>query len=257
MMLVMARLGSAQGVNAPVAGIVLDDANRLVPVHGVFGNLLRGKPITLPAGSKGALVSASFSDNSGLLKSASAFVITDGSGQEQSSEQATDGGSAMASFASNGSLQWFCAGACITLQTPQGATVSTAIAGGTVVALGATTAQSISLLTSSGTQLWSSSLSTAAQSISDQLAVSGATPAMGFNGGWLTTSATGLIWTAPNGATTPIRIPSPVQTLQASGSRTVSINARWMINGALQLLEIPVRPQVPPKPRTLPVLVTR
>jgi hypothetical protein len=103
MMLVMARLGSAQGVNAPVAGIVLDDANRLVPVHGVFGNLLRGKPITLPAGSKGALVSASFSDNSGLLKSASAFVITDGSGQEQSSEQATDGGSAMASFASNGS----------------------------------------------------------------------------------------------------------------------------------------------------------
>ena len=116
MMLVMARLGRAQGVNAPVAGIVLDDANRLVPVHGVFGNLLRGKPITLPAGSKGALVSASFSDNSGLLKSASAFVITDGSGQEQSSEQATDGGSAMASFASNGSLQWFCAGACITLR---------------------------------------------------------------------------------------------------------------------------------------------
>jgi len=252
-LILLAQLGIAQGVNAPVAGVVLDGANRLVPVHGVFGNLVRGGTIVLP----GAFISASFTDARGLLKSAAAFVITDGSGQEQSSITTTDSGAAMASFASDGSLQWFCAGACVTLQTLQGATFSTVNGGGTVVALGATTGQSLSLLTLSGKQLWSSSLSTADQSISNQVAVSGATPAIGFNGGWLTTSTAGLVWTALNGTTTAIPVSSPVQTLQASGSRTVCINSRWMLNGALQLLEIPIKPQIPPRPRTSPALVTR
>ncbi len=253
LLLLAARMSIAQGVNAPIAGVVLDPAGRLIPIHGVFGNLLRGESIPLP----GAFISASFSDNAGLLKSASAFVITDRSGQEQSSIESTVSGAAMASFASDGSLQWFCAGACMTLQTRQGATISTANIGGAVVALGLTAGQSIPLLTLSGNQLWSCSLSTADQLTSNQVAVSGATPAIAFNGGWLTTSAAGLIWTAPNGTTTAIPVPSPVQSLQASGSRTVSINARWMLNGALQLLEIPVRPQVVPKPRASPVLVTR
>ncbi len=94
-----ARLSLAQGVNAPVAGMVLDGANRLVPVHGVFGNLLRGESIALPS----AFISASFSDTSGLLKSAAAFVITDGSGQEQSSIHAADSGAAIGVIC----IRWF------------------------------------------------------------------------------------------------------------------------------------------------------
>ena len=252
-----ARLCSGQ-IAGPMAGVVLDPQNHLVPVHGVFGTLLRAEPVALPAELEGAPLSASFSDTSGLLKSATAWVVTDGAGQMQNSVQSSGAGPAMASFAADGSLQWFCAGACTTLETTAGERISTANAGGNVVGLGVTATDRIPILTASGAQLWSGSFSVTDQTVSNQIAVSGVTPAIAFNGGWLTTSPAGLIWNAPSGATTNIAISQPVQSLQASSSRTVCINGRWMLNAALQVLEIPVKPHDPPaKVRGGPAVVAR
>ncbi len=153
----------------------------------------------------------------------------------------------LASFGSDGSLQWFCAGVCFSLQNTTGQSFSTSNSGGTVVALGvaqgAGAAQSVPLLTLAQTQLWSSSLRVADQSDSSQIAISGGTPAIAFNGGWLTTSSSGLIWTPSSGAAMAIPVAEPVQSLQASSSRTVCINAHWMLNSDLLLLEIPARPR--------------
>ena len=237
-----ARIGSAQSVAAPVAGLVLEKGTRLVPVRGVFGTLLRGDAIVLPAELAGVPVSAAFSDTAGLLKSTTAFVITDGSGQTVRQVASADPAVALASFGADGSVHWFCAGSCFSLQNTGGRTLSTSNTGGTVIALGVAT-QTIPLLTLAGKQLWSSSLSVADQSVSNQIAISGGMPAIAFNGGWLTTSSTGLIWTDANGAATAIPTTEPVQSLQAASSRTVCINAHWMLNSAMLLLEIPARPR--------------
>ncbi len=239
----MARAGGAQGVDSPLAGLVLDQYDRIVPVHGVFGNLLRGEPIALPPELDGKPVSAVFSDAIGVLKSAANLVIVDGSGREQQSIQVSGDGPAMVSFAADGSLQWFCAGSCAALRSLQGATVA-APNTGAIVALGSTAGGSVPVLTQSGGQLWSSLLNLSDSSVSNQVAIPGSTPAVALNAGWLTTTATGLIWTDLSGTATAIAMTEPVKTLEPAGSRTAAINRRWLLNGTLQLLEIPVRPHL-------------
>ncbi len=231
----------AQTLSAPIAGLVLDDEGRMLSIAGVPGNLLPGQPMAdVTAGHP--ILAAGFSSKMGALKTASQVISVDANGVFQSSREAP-AGSALFGFAADGTLQWTCFPGAHQLQSMSGsALLDISGWGDSIVALGPVNGDSIAVLVTKGSQLWSQTVDTGTGAISSQTPVNGSAPAVFFEGGWLSAGAGALLWQPFAGGGTSQKIPFPgiVLMLQNSGAHSVAVNGRWLLGSDLHLLEIPV-----------------
>jgi hypothetical protein len=235
-----------QTLAPPLAGTVLDARGRIALFHGVQGNLLPPEYAALPAEIQGeTILSAAFNANGGVLKTASHLVLLD-SHLSLLSIQPAPKGKALFSFSSDGTPSWV-------LYVEDGELVNissgASIPVGGVVALGPFSNSSVSLLTSVDTTLWAGTASVPAQ-----IAIPGAAPAAFFERGWLSTSASGLIWSPAAGGAPAreIALPERVQGIQTAAVDAVVINGRWLLNARFQLLEIPGARRKAPRPEAVP-----
>jgi hypothetical protein len=243
--LVIAFSVPAQTVTAPLAGTMVDGHGRIVKLYGVLGNLLPPQYPVMPLELQGqALLSAAFSASGGAIKTASQLVLMDGTGAVTSVQPAPQGAS-LFSFSTNGTPAWvFYAYESELVNIASGTSLDTSGFGDSVVALGPIGESSARLLSSRGSELRSVSVSIPGGVFLEQTTVSGLPPAAFFQNGWLTTSPTGLFWTAL-GATTATRqitLPEALHSLQMAAAGAVVINGEWLLNAGFQLLEIPRTP---------------
>ena len=126
------------------------------------------------------------------------------------------------------------------MQPSDGAAID-ASAWGDVVALGNVDANSLSVVTLHGTQLWAESIALSTGTITSQTPLDGAVPCVFFAGGWLRKNIAGLIWdpVTPTVQHRDILIPVGVETLQTAGAHSVGVNGHWLLLDTWQLLEIP------------------
>ena len=235
----------AQTMVAPLAGTMVDAHGRVAMLHGVLGNLLPPEYAVVPAELQGqAIFSAAFGANGSAVKTDSQLVLLNGEGAV-TSVQPAPAGTALFSFSSGGSPAWVlyaAEGELVNVAT--GASIGAAF-GGNVAALGPAGSASIPLLSSdSDRQLWSGVVSLPGGGFQAQTAVSGSLPGAFFQSGWLTSSATGLLWTplANGAATVGIALPETVRTIQTASAGAVVINSTWLLNARFQLVEIPQTP---------------
>lgn len=240
----------AQSPSTPVAGMVLNPNGSIVSVRGVMETLLPGTPIA-PLGEP--VLSASFHSTGGAIKTASQIITTDATGTTQSRRTAADG-AALWGCDSDDSLAWMYILGASSIENLNGATsVSTAALGDEVVALGLSDTDGLRILARSGSQLWSELVDPAKGTIVSQWPVPGAKPAIAFEGGWLVTTDSGLLWTASaNASPLAIAVPAPIATLQTAGEHSVAINGHWLLNRTWKLLEIPTTPISHPRSTIAP-----
>ena len=238
LLLAAATLVSAQTATVPVAGVVLTPEGKLASVAGVLQNLMPGTPF----GAYDPVISASFADAGGVVKTASQLLITNAAGKVQS-RRAAPAGNALFGLGQDGSVSWVYFSGSAQIESVDGSrSFSTAGLGDAVVALGAENSQGLTVLARTGSQLWAETAAVDTGAALAQVPVAGMEPAIFFEGGWLVTSGTGLAWGSQTFLT-----PSPVTSLQTAGPHAVAINGQWLLNSAWKVLEIPSAPRSVPR----------
>ncbi len=245
----------AQTLATPIAGVVLDDAGRLLAVPGVLSTILPGQPIALPQQEAASpVVSVSYAGSSIVVKLARKVISFDLTGAALF-EQDAPAGPALFSFALDGALQWICFPDANLLQNyPFTTSVGMSGFAGLPVALGPSGTQSLSVLVWKDGQLWSETISTNTLAITGQQPLAGAAPGLFFEGGWLSAGNNGLIWQSTTSSIPPrtIALSEAVTTLQAAAPHLVAVNGHLLVNADLQILEIPSNRSARPKGNVLP-----
>ncbi len=220
-----------QTAATPVAGIVLGGNGQLLCINGVLGNLLPG----IPFGNQQGVVAAGFGMAGGLVKTADALLVLDAAGAVQSQIAAPPGAAVFGLDASGKPAYVYFPGGSRIESLTGGVDLDALPLGDEVVALGAPGTGGLPVLARTGSQLWAETVSPASGAILTQTPIDGSAPAVFFEGEWLVKGGPALL-----SGTREWALPAEVVTLQTAGPRSVAINGRWLLNGAGQLLEIPL-----------------